>query len=147
MWLDLIRSVFHAHNSKTHFSPSNDSCIYQLTIQASNWRWKFPRLLLLWLVTEACQTSTSTQVVFKWLHLPLTSRQLAIIYHTVGWWVWPWIWLLCEICGGENENGTNGCHLAVFSVDVAFTHHFMATCPPLSLPPCRSANGILWLCQ
>ena len=35
---------------------------------------KLPRLLLLWLVSKACQTSTSTWVVFKWLH----------IFHTTG---------------------------------------------------------------
>ena len=39
------------------------------------------------------------------------------------------------ICGGEN--GTNGCHLAGFSEDVAYAHHFVATCPH-----CRSASGI-----
>ena len=31
------------------------------------------------------------------------------------------------ICGGAND--TNGCHLAVFSEDVAFAHHFVATHP------------------
>ena len=30
----------------------------------------------------------------------------------------------------ESENGTNGCHLADFSVDVSFAHHFEATPPP-----------------
>ena len=35
---------------------------------------------------------------------------------------------LCDIYDGEN--GTNGCHLAVFSVDVAFAHHFEATLLP-----------------
>ena len=39
----------------------------------------------------------------------------------------------CVICGGEN--GTNGYHLADFSEDVAFAHHFVATCPaPPSYP-------------
>ena len=37
-----------------------------------------PGPLLLWLVSEACQTSTSAQVTFKWLHIPLTSKQLAV---------------------------------------------------------------------
>ena len=32
------------------------------------------------------------------------------------------------ICGGEN--GTNGCHLGVFSVNVAFARHSMAIHPP-----------------
>ena len=44
------------------------------------------------------------------------------------------------IRGGEND--TSGCRLAVFSEDVAFARHFMATRPPLTLPPCRSASGI-----
>ena len=42
------------------------------------------------------------------------------------------------ICGGQND--TSGCHLAVFSEDVAFARHFVATHPPPSLPPCRSAT-------
>ena len=36
-------------------------------------------LLLLWLVSEACQMSTSAQVAFKCLHIPLTRRQMAVI--------------------------------------------------------------------
>ena len=47
---------------------------------------------------------------------------------------------LCDICGGEN--GTNGCHLAGFSEDVAFARHFMATHLPPTFPPYRSATGI-----
>ena len=27
-WLNLRKADFHAHNSKTHFSPSNDSCTH-----------------------------------------------------------------------------------------------------------------------
>ena len=34
------------------------------------WCWNLPRLLLLWLVSEACQMFISSWVVFKWLHLP-----------------------------------------------------------------------------
>ena len=45
----------------------------------------------------------------------------------------------CVICRGEND--TNGCHLAVFSLDVAFARHFMATHPPPTLPPYRSGIG------
>ena len=51
------------------------------------------------------------------------------------------------VCGGANDTG--GYHLAVFSEDVAFAYHFVATYPPLhgylsapTLPPCRSASGI-----
>ena len=44
------------------------------------------------------------------------------------------------ICGGEN--GANGCHLAGFSEDVAFVHHFLATRSPPTLPSYGSATGI-----
>ena len=40
-------------------------------------------------------------------------------------------------CGDEND--TNGCHLAVFSVHTAFAHHFVA---PLTLHFYRSTSGI-----
>ena len=33
MWPDLRQAGFHAHNSKTHFSPSNNSCTRWLAIQ------------------------------------------------------------------------------------------------------------------
>ena len=74
--------------------------------------------------------SKSARVVFKWFHRPLTSRQPAVIniYHTIASRVWP-----CVICGGEN--GINGYQLAVFSVVIAFAHHFVATHPP---PPYRN---------
>ena len=42
--------------------------------------------------------------------------------------------------GGAND--TSGCHLAVFSEDVAVARHFVATRPPPALPPCRNASGI-----
>ena len=56
------------------------------------------------------------------------------------WWIWPWSLLLCVVCG--SEIGTNGYHLAVYSVDVAFAYHFMATCLIPALPPYRSTSGI-----
>ena len=34
MWPNLTKATFHAHNIKTHFSPSNDTCSHWLTIQA-----------------------------------------------------------------------------------------------------------------
>ena len=46
----------------------------------------------------------------------------------------------CVICKGKND--TNRCHLIGFSEDAAFVHHFVATCPPTTLPPYRSATGI-----
>ena len=36
--------------------------------------------------------------------------------------------VLCVICEGEND--TSGCHLVVFSEDVAFACHFVSTHPP-----------------
>ena len=53
--------------------------------------WKLPKLLLLRLVSESRQTSTSAGVVFKWIHLQCTSSQPVINCHTTGWWVLPWI--------------------------------------------------------
>ena len=44
------------------------------------------------------------------------------------------------ISGGEND--TSGCHLAVFSEDLAVARHFVATRPPPTLTPCRNAGGI-----
>ena len=42
---------------------------------------------------------------------------------------------LAVLCDSGGENGINGCHLAGFSEDVAFGHHFVATClPPPSHP-------------
>ena len=32
--------------------------------------------------SDACQTPTSVRVTLKWLHMPLASRQLAVIHHT-----------------------------------------------------------------
>ena len=43
------------------------------------------------------------------------------------------------ICGGEN--GTSGCHLAVFSVDIALAYDCVALYPPLTLLPYRNASG------
>ena len=71
-------------------------------------------MLLLWLISEACQTFQIAWVAFKWLHIALPYSQLAVIRHMTGWWVCPW---LCVICGGKN--GINGCQLAIFSEDVA----------------------------
>ena len=92
IWLDLRKSGFHACNSKTHFLLSNNSCTCKLTNNSCKyWCWRFPGLLLLWLVSEACQMSMSGWVAFKWLYIFLTSRQPAVIHHMAGWWVWPWI--------------------------------------------------------
>ena len=66
--------------------------VYSLTNSSARyWWWKLPRLLLLWLVSEACQASTSARFACKWFHIPLTSRLPAVIHHMTGWWVLPWI--------------------------------------------------------
>ena len=46
------------------------------------WCWKFYRLLLQWLVSEACQTSTSAWVVFKSLHNLIALEILATLLHS-----------------------------------------------------------------
>ena len=40
---------------------------------------KFAKAAFVVAITEACQTSVSARVIFKWLHLPLTSRLPAVI--------------------------------------------------------------------
>ena len=41
---------------------------------------------------------------------------------------------LCDMYLCRGENGTSGCHLAVFSMDVALAHHFVALYHPLPSP-------------
>ena len=45
----------------------------------------------------------------------------------------------------EGENGPNGCHLAGFSEDGAFAHHFVATHPLPTLPPSHPVGVLLIL--
>ena len=44
------------------------------------------------------------------------------------------------ISGGAND--TSGCHMDVFSEDLAVARHFVATRPPPTLPPSKNATGI-----
>ena len=69
VWLDFRKAGFHAH-----FRPSNDRRIHWLTIQASIDAPELPWLLLLWFVSVACKMSTSAQVAFKWLHIPIDKQ-------------------------------------------------------------------------
>ena len=131
------RHTFHRHLFATSMHQQHKLCVYYC--------WKLNSLLSLRPFSQACLVSTSARVTFKWPHLPLTSRQPAVNHHTTGWWVWPWIELLCVTCGGEN--GTNGSHLAIFNQNIAFALHFVATRLPLTLPPYRSASAWYWLCQ
>ena len=87
----LASYVIRSEKGRLPRTQQQDTLFTIKQIIARYWCWKLPGLLLLWLVCEACQTSTSVRVAFKWLHIPLTSRQLAVIHHTNGWWVWPWI--------------------------------------------------------
>ena len=119
--MDLRKAALHAHNSKAHFSPSHGSCMHtlKLTIQTgSYWCSEFPM-----------------QAAFA----------VACFYSQL----WFTIWLADEfghgfscfiamVCGGEN--GTNGCHLAVFSVDIAFACYFVVPHYPY-----RSAGLWYWL--
>ena len=58
------------------------------------WCWKLPRLLCLGLF----QVSASIQVVFKWLHLTWTIRQLPVHHHATGWWCFPWLcMMICRV--------------------------------------------------
>ena len=78
--------------------------------------------LFLWLVSTACQTST----VLGWSLNGLVMDLGACTYDTY-------------ICGTEND--PNGCHLVVFSVEVAFAHHYVAPHHPHP-SPYRGACGI-----
>ena len=49
---------------------------------------------------------------------------------------------LAALCGIWRKNGTNSGHLTVFSLDIAFACHFIATHLPSTLSPYRSASGI-----
>ena len=132
------------HTTRRHTFYNQRIAVHILTNNSGKyWSWKLPGLLLLWLVSQACQTSMSARdrVAFKWLYIPLASRESAVIHHTTGWWVWPWIYLVCVICVGGN--GINEYHLAGFSEDVAFALNFMATLP-LTLSPFRSDTGICY---
>ena len=83
----------------------------------------------------------SCQGKYKWVKYTIVYKQ------HISDWIWK-SWLPCYnskthfspshdvICGGEN--GTDGCQLVVFSVDIAFAHCFVAP----TLHPYRSACGI-----
>ena len=127
MWPDLRKHTFHAHNSMTHFSPLNDSCIRWLTIQAS-------------IDAESCLGWFCCGLSLRLVRCPRvlgspSSGSISLGKQTAGCnsphdWLMSFAmdYLLFVICGGEN--GTNWCHFAGFSEDVAFARHFVATRPP-----------------
>ena len=137
---DLRKAGFHTHDSKTYFSPSK--WLYILTNNSGNyWCWKLPKLLLLWVVSEAYQMSTSAWVAFKWLHIPLASRQLDVRNSPHDWLIslamdlaalcdmWKWKW-----------------HQWMPFGRFYWRHSlFLPLCgylPTPTLPPYRSATGI-----
>ena len=103
---------------------------------------KVDQAALLKFVFEACQMSMSTWVVFKWLLLPM-----AVCNSPSDWLMNLSIDIvLCVMCGADN--GTNLCHFTVFSMDVAFAHHFVAPyIHPSTLHPYISVCGIVYICQ
>ena len=55
--------------------------------------------------------------------------------HTVSYnsphnWLMSLVMDLATLYECVGRNGTNGCHLSVFSVDIAFVCHFAAPYPP-----------------
>ena len=88
MWPEMRKTGFHTHSSKTHFSPSNDSCTHWLTIQAG-------------IDTESCPgcfcCSLFMRLVIRPRALGLPSNGCispwqadscqAVIHHTTGWLV------------------------------------------------------------
>ena len=128
VWPNFPKGAIYMHSFKIHFSLPSISYINVPTAHmfnsAEGWTACFHSGFF-----QACLTSTSARVAFKWPHLSLASRQLTVNHHMTGWWVWPWVKLTC---GGEN--GNSGSHLTVFSEDVAFSpslHGF----PPTLHPP------------
>ena len=126
MWSDLRKADFHAHNSKTHFSPSNNS---SLTIQASTdaesclgcfCRDLFLRLVrcpqVVGLPSNGCMSlgklTAGCNSPYNWLMN--LAMDLAALYDMYMWrWKWHqwmpfrWFWWRRSLC-----------------------RHFLATCLP-----------------
>ena len=141
MWPDLRKAAFHAHNSKTHFSPSNDSYTRWLTIQPGNnaesWPGCFCYSLFLRLVrclrvsgspSNGCmspwQATTGCNSPHNWL-MSLANDLTALCD------MWRWKWHQWMPFGWFKWRRSH--------------------CPPLcgylpapTLPPCRSATGICY---
>ena len=64
------RHTFHRHLLATSMH-QQDMCLLLLKVKQSAF-------------SQAYLASTSAQVAFKWPHLPLASRQLAMNHHTTG---------------------------------------------------------------
>ena len=74
---DLPKCALIVHNFSVHFSPPPNGCNNILTVLVCIKVKNFNSLLLLRLLFSDCLTSIRARVVYKWLHLPWTSRQPA----------------------------------------------------------------------
>ena len=81
MWPDLPKGVLYSHSFKTHFSSPFVSYINPPTAYVFNTAESFYSIRPL---SQACLTSMSAQVAFKWPNLPLASRQLTVNHHMTG---------------------------------------------------------------
>ena len=146
VWPGLRKAGFHAHNSITHVAPSNDSCTHWLTIQAGidvdTCLGYFCCSLLLRNISCSSVLGSPSNIC-----IPFDKQKAGC--NSVHDWpmirAFYWIQLLYVVFGGENV--TNGCHLAGFSEEVSFAHHFMATRPSTSIPPCKSSTVMATLLE
>ena len=141
MWPDLRNSGFHTHNNKTHFSPSNNSCTCWLTLQPGIDAKSCPDCfccgLFLRLVRRPRVYGSPTNGCISpwqadsWLYF--TTRLADEFGHGFNCFVW-----YVEV----KMTPMDAIWLALVKMYVAFAHHFVATHPPPTLPPCRSATDI-----
>ena len=89
MWLALPTPATYAHYGKEQFSLSMDNSINNLVYYCK----MLMSLLLLRLVSEACQMSTSAWVSIECHWFACTGSHIAGNHHTTGWWYRPWIYL------------------------------------------------------
>ena len=112
--------------------------LYTLTNNSAKYfYWKLPRLLLLWLVSEVCQTSSRAWMFFKWLHLPLTSRQPAV--HD---WLLSLDTDLAALCDMWRWKWNQGMSFSCFHCWYSLCLPLCGCSPAPTLPPYRSAGGI-----
>ena len=122
-WLDLRKSRCpYTHTIKAGFSPSNDSCTHELTMQAcSYWVWKFFAVACFWGLSDVHKHLGHLQMA----PYPLDKQK--------DGWNLSHDWLmslamdlpvLCNtVCGGENDS--NRCCFADFSEDVMYIHAYI----------------------
>ena len=83
--------------------------------------------------------SMSVWVIFQWFHHSWTSKQLAVNYYMTAGWRLGMKLVLCVIYGAKN--GTELCHIAVYSYDRVFSSHFVALFHP-HYPPRVWGNSV-----